>query len=1313
VNNEPGVNELLELLGRLREAIRTFTSREEELGVELRAKSAVEIKVIDTADWKVATELAEGMAGAEAVLQAGKAERETQFEKGKARIVQAHRAARKQAAEQIEQWEGKGKYQLQKSALENDRHRETELANAAARLEEFKQKQEESRASFMGLETKAYRAFRGYGKLRRRLRLDPSADEAESPAAEKTASDEYHLLEELGKLDAKVRERLVQFRRRYVSRLFGTYSVWPLIIFLLAVHGAGVPLLHYFGVETITYQEAGASLAGLLAFLAIGYFVGRGRASPIARAVADDLAMARRCHEVCLAKAETRHRQEQERLKNEFELQKGKIDEQWRETVREAAAMRETRPQQIDAKQARVAQKLEQLHRKRLERLEHNHAETAGRLNQRAESQQQEIAATRKVTLARLNAESEEQWQKLEQEWRGCVEPIWQTIQAANAAAEECFPDWRNAAWDNWQPPQEFKNATKFAQLEVAVEKFAETKPESRRRPLPCPAVFSVPLLLTYPRQGSLLFETAQSGGEAAVAAINNILFRLLSTTPPGKLAFTIIDPIGLGQSFAGLMHLADYAESYINGRIWTQTQQIDEKLAELNEHMEKVIQMYLRNEYATIAEYNARAGAIAEKYHFLVIAGFPANFSETAGRRLINIAASGARCGVYTLIHWDQRHELPHDFIADELRKHSICLVAKENGFTLANHRLPGTRLTLDAPPSPERAIQFLRQVGQSSRDAGRVEVPFTQVAPPEAQVWTGDTTEELRVPIGRSGATKLQYLAVGKGTRQHALIAGKTGSGKSTLFHVMITNLALWCSPEQVEFYLVDFKKGVEFKCYATRRLPQARVVAIESDREFGLSVLQRVDEELRRRGDLFRQLGVQDVPGYKKASGGKPLPRCLLIIDEFQEYFVEEDRVSQNAAVLLDRIVRQGRAFGIHVLLGSQTLGGAYTLARATLGQMVIRIALQCNEADAYLIMEENNAAPRLLSRPGEGIYNDATGSIEGNSPFQTVWLPDEVRDRVLAKIRARADQGPQVYPGPLVFEGNAPAEVRENELLRRTLQAEPAQAPTTAHIWLGAPNSIKGPTEATFQRQSGSHLLVVGQREEAAMAMMAIALVTLAAQYPVGRARFIVLDSAAPGTRQHELLEQVTQCLPHPIVRPRHGDLAEALNGLAEGLKQPASDDQADTVPTYLFIHHLENYRKLRQEDDFNFSLGTGDGGPNPAALLVNLISEGPSRGLHVITTCDTYNNVLRFLGRKTLSEIAMRVLFQMSSNDSANLIEAPDASNLGLHRALFFNEQEGYLETFRPYALPDNSWLEEVGRRLLRHSAEPAEAERRG
>src|SRR6185312_14555580 len=425
---------------------------------------------------------------------------------------------------------------------------------------------------------------------------------------------------------------------------------------------------------------------------------------------------------------------------------------------------------------------------------------------------------------------------------------------------------------------------------------------------------------------------------------------------------------------------------------------------------------------------------------------------------------------------------------------------------FVLANWRVPGSQIQLDPPPSSEFATHFLREVGKKGKDSNRVEVPFEQIAPQNGQIWSEETSQELRVPIGRSGATKLQYLEIGKATRQHALIAGKTGSGKSTLFHIIITNLALWCSPEQVEFYLVDFKKGVEFKCYGNRHLPHAKVVAIESDRAFGLSVLQRVDDELRRRGDLFRQLGVQDVAGYKRAGGKEPMPRSLLMIDEFQEFFTEEDRVSQSAAVLLDRIVRQGRAFGIHVLLGSQTLGGAYTLARATLGQMVIRIALQTNEADAYLIMDQDNPAPRLLSRPGEGIYNDSAGAIEGNSPFQAVWLSESVRDNYLAQIRERADHSGKNFPGPFVFEGNAPADVGENLPLRVFLETKTTKAPLPSRAWLGAPNSIKGPTEAVFQKQSGNNLLVVGQNSEASLSMLAVTLVALSSQYPRGAARF---------------------------------------------------------------------------------------------------------------------------------------------------------------------------------------------------------------
>ena len=157
----------------------------------------------------------------------------------------------------------------------------------------------------------------------------------------------------------------------------------------------------------------------------------------------------------------------------------------------------------------------------------------------------------------------------------------------------------------------------------------------------------------------------------------------------------------------------------------------------------------------------------------------------------------------------------------------------------------------------------------------------------------------------------------------------------------------------------------------------------------------------------------------------------------------------------------------------------------------------------------------------------------------------------------------------------------------------------------------------------------------------------------------------------------------------------------MNGLAEELKRRTDDEKKKSPEIFMLIQGLQNFKRLRQEDEFSFSSGDAGAAVNPAAVLLSLISEGPGRGLHVIAACDTYNNVTRFLGRKALSEFEMRVLFQMSASDSASLIDNPDAATLGLHRALFYNDREGYLETFRPYAQPGNEWIEEVARLLAR------------
>lgn len=1299
MSNPLAANHTLGLVDALKLTVEDVGARANKLQEDLATTLAREGRRHESSLEEQARQLSSATLQAEAIHQASKEAAQARFEARKKWIGRAYQTSRELALKQIDEQVGGRRYEMQKAMLQAEKDRDAALASATSASRELQSALAAEQESLANLERSAQQSFKGYGAFQR---LFLSAYEKSQVD---TSGDANHLIEEVRNHTKQAAIEMEKLRGALLLRLFKYWLGW---LVLAACFVAVVPLNIRVGGHSFTYAQAGAVAGIFFGLTLIVRWIAQRGARLTAEKASKALADARRLHDACQRAEQAQTQQTLERTKNEFVEKTQAADQELKRAQTAASNDRVSCRMATDERTVALNQHHERAFRMRREQLERANSKAIKDLTEASEARRQAQVQTWGERQAKLKADHADGMKKLELEWRSKLEPLYAEIASCKTMADQLFPPWDSPTFTEWTPPAKFSQAARFGTAGVELKSLCDALPRQPMLALPGPAQFELPLCLAYPEQGSILLETANSGHDQAIGVLNDILLRLLSTSPPGRLNFTILDPVGLGQNFAGVMHLADFEEQMINNRIWTQSGQIEQKLADLNEHMEKVIQMYLRNEYQTIAEYNEQAGVIAEKYHFLVVADFPANFSDTAAKRLLSIAASGARCGVYTLIHWDRRLPVPQDFMPDELRKSSLTVSLQGSAPTIDGKQRPGVNVSLEAPPSPEAATELIQKIGRFSRDSSRVEVPFEQVAPTEAEVWSEDTSSELRVPIGRTGATKLQYLAIGKGTRQHGLVAGKTGSGKSTLFHVIITNLAMWCSPEQVEFYLVDFKKGVEFKCYGAKRLPHARVVAIESDREFGLSVLQKVDDELRRRGDLFRALGVQDVAGYKRAGGKEPMPRTLLLIDEFQEFFVEDDKVSQGASLLLDRIVRQGRAFGIHVLLGSQTLGGAYTVARTTLGQMVIRIALQCNEADAYLIMDDSNPAPRLLSRPGEGIYNDMAGALEGNSPFQVVWLPDQVRDAYLDRARQRADQSGTSYPGPLVFEGNAPADIRENGLLNQLLEVPTAQPTSVARIWLGAPNSIKGPTEVAFRRQTGNNLLIIGQREEATLAMFCSALVALAAQYPVGGAQFIFCDATPPATPHRDYLERLVRMIPHQVHVVKPGDLPEIMKGLgAEATRRAELADPDAAPPVFLMIHGLQRFTRLRYEEEFSFGASGAETERNPGAVLNDLICERTRLGFHVIASCDSYNNVNRYLSRKAISEFEMKVLFQMSANDSASLIDSPKAGTLGLHRAILFNAQEGYLEIFRPYALPSSEWLEYAGRGLQRESAKPA------
>ncbi|MBC8127316.1 MAG: hypothetical protein H8M99_09280, partial [Gloeobacteraceae cyanobacterium ES-bin-144] len=469
-------------------------------------------------------------------------------------------------------------------------------------------------------------------------------------------------------------------------------------------------------------------------------------------------------------------------------------DDEWRSLMSEGQ-------QKLDERHERIPDKLDRWRNMNLVKLAAMHDSEISKVREQAETRDRGFENSQSMLKAAIDTETDATLSGIAESWSKEFAPVFIGLASMEKTSLELFPAWTTEVCAKWEPPMAAPLAVRLGEIKVDLGELSEGLPSDPRFSIRGKETLTVPFALDFPDQASVMIESDGADGGAATRALSTIALRLLASHPPGRASFLFIDPVGLGKDFAGLMHLTDYEETLITNRIWTQSTHIEERLAEINDHIEKVIQMYLRDEFANITEYNKHAGTIAEKYRFIIIAGFPAAFSDTASKRLRSIASSGPRCGVHILMQRDLRLTTADSALDDELRRVCIRLSCHGGGFRLMGAPHGADEVVLDPPPSHQDSITLVHRIGRSSVDSNRVQVPFSQIAPDADEIWKFETSEELRVPVGRTGAKKLQMLAIGKGTRQHVLVAGKTGSGKSTLFHVIITNLSLWCSPNEVE--------------------------------------------------------------------------------------------------------------------------------------------------------------------------------------------------------------------------------------------------------------------------------------------------------------------------------------------------------------------------------------------------------------------------------------------------------------------------------------------------------------------------------
>ena len=783
----------------------------------------------------------------------------------------------------------------------------------------------------------------------------------------------------------------------------------------------------------------------------------------------------------------------------------------------------------------------------------------------------------------------------------------------------------------------------------------------------------------------AVVIHCSASQMDKAIDLTHTLLWRLITGAPPARAKLTLIDPVGRGQNFTGFMALADHDPSIVNHRVWTTDTNIDTRLGELAHHVEDVLQSSLRDRFERIEDYNEVAGSMAEPYRAVAAVGLPEGLSRTGHGHLKALIESGLRCGVFTVLVCDKDKAWPADMPMPSGDKVLDLEISESGSWRLLAHGLEQIPFEPVAPPPLELRDALITQVGSEAISASRVEIPLHNILS-AADEGKGSTDEGLNIVIGSQGANRTLELELGEGVRQHVLIAGKTGSGKSTLLHSIISSGAHYYRPDQLQFYLLDFKKGVEFKPYAELGLPHARVIGIESEREFGRSVLQRLDTELQQRGESFRRSGAQTLADHRRKSG-ESMPRIMLVIDEFQELFVRDDRLASDCTMLLDRLVRQGRSFGIHVVLSSQSLAGAYSLPRATLGQMAVRIAMQCSESDATLILSDENTAARLISRPGEAIYNDAGGLIEGNQPFQVAWLSSERHREMLGAIAARDESYLSELDSPVIFEGNRPCRWT-TELANAAICNEDGAG---LRGLLGESVEIGPPLSLELTRDTGRNVLVIAS-PAARRSVLASLITGVAKQAP---SLEVVYFDGSRSDDEKSVAPWIDQTgIQTRIIPPR--ECEQVIAGLSQMIKD-RGDQSTDATPIVAVIDPLERFRDFRQDESFNFSLDSAAAdSPNGSASLQELLRDGPAAGVHLILVCNSAETLSRWLPRTSQHDLELRILGQLNQSDSSLLIDSPAAAELSAATLLLYDDSDGRATKFRQCELPKaedvRSWL---------------------